>query len=183
MTPRYKDGEREQALTRTRQLLQDAAAAEFARHGYAAANISSISQAAGFEKGTIYNYFPSKRALILSLIDAIAEMHLRFIVEEVQQEDDPARRLGRFFEAGFAFLPRHLAQSRVMVNIVYGPDVGLKMRSYEAYQPISGERCQAQAGRGRGIGVEGARGALEGWGVSGIRRPMRSSWEGTGLLP
>jgi AcrR family transcriptional regulator len=136
MTPRYKNGEREQALSRTRQLLLDAAAEEFARHGYAGANVNRISQAAGFAKGTIYNYFPSKRALISSVIDAIAETHRRFIVGEVQQEGDAHHGLERLFEAGFAFVEQYPAQSRVMVNIVYGPDVELKMRCYEAYQPL-----------------------------------------------
>jgi AcrR family transcriptional regulator len=153
MAPRYSKDEREQALSRTRQLLLDAAAEEFARYGYARANINRISQAAGFAKGTIYNYFPSKRALICSLIDAIAEMHLRFIVSEVQQEEDPGGRLQHFFEAGFAFVPQHLAQAQVMVNVVYGPDAELKMHSFQAYQPMFefvSEHIVA-AGVGRGI--------------------------------
>jgi len=74
--PRHKDAEREQVMSQTRQLLLEAAAEEFAREGYAGANINRISRAAGFAKGTIYNYFSSKRALMLALIDAIAETHL-----------------------------------------------------------------------------------------------------------
>ncbi len=136
MAPRYRKDERQQALSRTRQQLLDAAAEEFARYGYARANINRISRAAGFAKGTIYNYFPSKRALISSVIDVIAETHLRFIVEQVHEAEDPVHRLEMFFEAGFAYVPRHLAQSRAMVNIVYGPDVELKLRCYEAYQPM-----------------------------------------------
>jgi AcrR family transcriptional regulator len=136
MAPRYKASEREEALGRTRELLLEAAAEEFARHGYIGANINRISQAAGFAKGTIYNYVPSKRSLINSLIDVIAETHLNYIVAEVEQEEHPERRLERFFEAGFAFVPQHRAKARVMVSIVYGPDAELKMRCYEAYQPM-----------------------------------------------
>jgi AcrR family transcriptional regulator len=73
--PRYKETDRQESMGRTRQLLLQAATAEFAREGYAGANINRISRAAGFAKGTIYNYFPSKRALMLALMDEIARAH------------------------------------------------------------------------------------------------------------
>jgi AcrR family transcriptional regulator len=53
--------------------LQSTAAEEFALSGYDGANINTISIHAGFAKGTIYNYFPSKRALLLALIDTTAQ--------------------------------------------------------------------------------------------------------------
>ena len=58
--PRPRTAAREQVLAQTRQQLLDAAAVEFTREGYASANINRISKTAGFAKGTIYNYFPSK---------------------------------------------------------------------------------------------------------------------------
>ena len=134
--PRHKDAEREKVMSETRQLLLEAAAKEFAREGYVGANINRISRAAGFAKGTIYNYFSSKRALMLALIDAIAETHLDLILGEVQKEKDPGRRLERFFEAGFTFASQYLAQARVMITIIYGPDVEFKIHAYNAYQPM-----------------------------------------------
>jgi AcrR family transcriptional regulator len=134
--PRHKDAEREQVMSDTRQLLLNAAAQEFAREGYVGANINRISKAAGFSKGTIYNHFSSKRALMLALIDAIAEIHLDLIVGEVQKEKDPGRRLERFFEVGFTFASQYLAQARVMINIIYGPDLEFKAHAYNAYLPM-----------------------------------------------
>ena len=134
--PRHKDAEREKVMSETRQLLLEAAAKEFAREGYVGANINRISRAAGFAKGTIYNYFSSKRTLMLALIDAIAETHLDLILGEVQKEKDPGRRLERFFEAGFAFVSRYLAQGRVMLNTIYGPDAEFKIHAHNAYQPM-----------------------------------------------
>jgi AcrR family transcriptional regulator len=134
--PRHKDAEREQVMSDTRRLLLDAAAQEFAREGYVGANINRISKAAGFAKGTIYNYFSSKRALMLALIDAIAEIHLDLIVGEVQKEKDPDRRLERFFEVGFTFASQYLAQARVMITIIYGPDLEFKVHAYNAYLPM-----------------------------------------------
>ena len=55
--PRPPKNTREQVLNQTRQQLLQAAAEEFAGRGYSGANINRISLAAGFAKGTIYNYF------------------------------------------------------------------------------------------------------------------------------
>ena len=62
------------------------------------AYVSTASKAAGFAKGTIYNYFPSKRALMLALIEETAAYHLDYITTRVLEEDHPARRLERFFD-------------------------------------------------------------------------------------
>ena len=49
--------------------LLDAAAAEFAHAGVDAANVNRISLSAGLAKGTVYNYFPSKEALFLAVVE------------------------------------------------------------------------------------------------------------------
>jgi AcrR family transcriptional regulator len=134
--PRYKDAERDKAMSETQRLLLDAATAEFAREGYNGANINRISQAAGFAKGTIYNYFPSKRALMLALIDQIAGSHQRFVAEEVRQDKDPVRRLRCFFQAGLAWIIHNLARGRVMLAMLNGPDVEFKQRMARGYQPM-----------------------------------------------
>ena len=52
----------------TRERLLEAAAREFARRGLERANIDAISLAAGYAKGTIYNYFASKEELFLEVV-------------------------------------------------------------------------------------------------------------------
>ena len=42
----------------------------FARRGYHAASIDEIAQAAGISKALIYEHFPSKRELHVSLLEA-----------------------------------------------------------------------------------------------------------------
>jgi AcrR family transcriptional regulator len=123
-------------MSETRHLLLQAATEEFAREGYMGANINRISMNAGFAKGTIYNYFESKRALMLALIDEVAAGHWEFMVHQVHQEDDPARRLERFFEAGFAWVTENLPQGRVLFTTLNGPDEEFKVRMFEAYQPM-----------------------------------------------
>lgn len=134
--PRHKDAERREIMSETRLLLLDAATAEFAREGYHGANINRISRAAGFAKGTIYNYFPSKRALMLALVDEIAASHHEFVAGQVQQEEDPARRLLRFFEAGADWIIGHLAQGKVMLTLLNGTDPEFKGRMWQGYQPM-----------------------------------------------
>jgi AcrR family transcriptional regulator len=134
--PRYKSSDREYALNQTRQRLLEAAAEEFARHGYDGANVNSISLAAGFAKGTIYNYFPSKQALMLALIDDIARLNFDFVAEPVRLEQEPYRRLERFFEAGIAFVRQYPSKARLITTSVYGADETFKQHIYQNYLPF-----------------------------------------------
>jgi AcrR family transcriptional regulator len=51
----------------------DAAGRLFNQRGYDRATTREIAAAAGISEGTLYNYFPSKRALLLALIDKVGE--------------------------------------------------------------------------------------------------------------
>lgn len=133
---RHKEEERRAVQSSTRTKLLAAAARAVSRDGYDGANINDISTAAGYARGTIYNYFPSKRDLILALIKDIATRHVAFISRAVLQASDPQERLERFFEAGFAFVSENLAESQVLINTLYGHDRELKQIIYEAYLPL-----------------------------------------------
>jgi AcrR family transcriptional regulator len=133
---RIKSKDREQITHQTRQTLLDTAAEEFARQGYDQANINTISTRAGFAKGTIYNYFPSKQALLLEVIDSIAQEHLAYLQSAVLELDDPARRLERFFKAGFEYVAQYTLRARLMFNTVNGSNQEQKEYCYRAYQPM-----------------------------------------------
>lgn len=133
---RYKQADRERQLLETRKQLLQAAAAEFASQGYERANIDSISQAAGCAKGTIYNYFATKRVLMLELIDEIVAGHAKFIAEQLRQAGDPAHKLERFFEAGISWSTENPSRARVMIATLNGPDVEFKTRINAGYRPI-----------------------------------------------
>ena len=136
MSPRPPADTRDEILSTTRQKLLQAAAAVFAENGYVGANINQISTAAGFAKGTIYNYFPSKRALMLALIDEVAANHTAAIRSMVDTEEDPTLRLKLFFEAGFSFVEQHPTQAQIAISVVYGHDAEFKQRFYEAYDDL-----------------------------------------------
>lgn len=133
---RIKPAQRQQILEQTRQRLLEAAAQEFASAGYPGANINTISTAAGYAKGTIYNYFASKQALLLALIEATAQHHLEFITGRVRPEPTPLRRLEMLYLAGFEYVTLFLARSRVLFNTIHGSDEDLKAQVFAAYQPL-----------------------------------------------
>ena len=133
---RNKTDDREQIIHQTRQTLLDAAAEEFARQGYDQANINTISTKAGFAKGTIYNYFPSKQALLLAVIDGIAQEHLAYLQSAVLELDDPAGRLDRFFKVGFEYVAQYTLRARVVFNTVNSSNQEQKDYCFRAYQPM-----------------------------------------------
>lgn len=133
---RIKTDVREQFISQTRQALLNAAAEEFARQGYDQANINTISLKAGFAKGTIYNYFTSKQALLLALIDDVAREHLETMRSAVLTVENPAGRMERFFQAGFEYVSSHLPRARTMLNTIYGSNPEHKEYCFQAYQPM-----------------------------------------------
>jgi AcrR family transcriptional regulator len=133
---RIKSEVREQFLSQTRRALLDAAAEEIARQGYEQANINTISIRAGFAKGTVYNYFPTKQALLYGLIDDIAREHIEYLQAAIANIADPGDRLVSFFLAGFEFVTTHLQRARAMYNTVYSSNMEQKEYCFQAYQPI-----------------------------------------------
>jgi AcrR family transcriptional regulator len=134
MSPRISASDRDKVLNVTRKKILDAAAVEFALNGFVGANINRISTAAGFAKGTVYNYFPSKRELMMALIDEVAARHTRFILQQVQEVKDPVLRLKQLFKAGFQFAERFPSHMQIAISVVFGHDPGFKERFYQVYE-------------------------------------------------
>lgn len=65
-----KPQERQRDPERTRQLILDAASAEFAAHGYAGARIDAIATRAGVNKQLISYYFDGKEGLFQAMSEA-----------------------------------------------------------------------------------------------------------------
>src|SRR5881392_973416 len=74
--------------------LLEAAAAEFARSGYAEASAESISREAGMSKATFYEHFANKEECILALFDVAAARTLAAMAEATGAAGtDSARRM------------------------------------------------------------------------------------------
>jgi AcrR family transcriptional regulator len=75
----------------TRRALLDAAARLFAEHGYHETSVPDIVRAAGVGHGTFYEYFSSRRAILLALTQPIAESRARLPALKSQNLADRIR--------------------------------------------------------------------------------------------
>jgi AcrR family transcriptional regulator len=121
----------------TRERLLAAAAEEFGRVGLERANIDAISLAAGFAKGTIYNYFPSKEELFLAVVeDAVAQATA---AGSAPAEARPPRERLAATLAGFcAWAGEHDPFARVLVRECLMGTPGLYPRVMGAEAPLVG---------------------------------------------
>ncbi len=121
----------------TRARLLTAAAEEFGRAGLERANVDAISLAAGYGKGTIYNYFPSKEELFLAVVE---EASAQAGSPSPARRDAPARERLRATLAGFcAWAGEHDALARVLVRECLMGTPGLYPRVIGAEWPLTGE--------------------------------------------
>lgn len=81
---------------RTRRRILDAAAAEFAQHGYAGTSLRQIAAAAGLQPGSLYFHFAAKDDLLAEVLgEAVTRSleHVDAAVATLGPDADPAARL------------------------------------------------------------------------------------------
>src|SRR3954447_24198324 len=67
------EGLRERKKRAMRQQLSDTAARMFLEHGFDAVRVADIAEACGVSEKTVFNYFPSKEALILDRTESTVD--------------------------------------------------------------------------------------------------------------
>ena len=100
----------------------DAAERVFNRRGYDRATTREIAAEAGVSEETLYNYFPSKRAMLLALIDSIGESW-RQDIERIQAEtlEDAMAQL---IAHRMRFAQEHPTTILTLQQAVLDPEVG-----------------------------------------------------------
>jgi AcrR family transcriptional regulator len=142
MTPRYKNDNRQKLMGETRQRLMQAAVDEFAIEGFEGASINNITRAAGVAAGTIYNYFPGKNELMLTLLAEIGAEHCNYISEQIRQESDYVLRLKRLLVVAFEYVKANPNRSRVLFASMQGINRQFKSRLSEIYEPMMRLICE-----------------------------------------
>ncbi|MBI5250932.1 MAG: TetR/AcrR family transcriptional regulator [Desulfomonile tiedjei] len=101
-----------------------AAVSEFASKGYRNASMNSLVRTAGISKGSIFQYFKTKR----NLFDAILEMavqrvkqHLKQVRGETEELPFP-ERLEKLLRSGFQFIDRHPLLTAVYFQLLQSGD-------------------------------------------------------------
>ncbi len=115
--PRIVDEETRQA---TRDRILREAAGEFARLGFEQASINVIAERADMGKGTIYLYFPSKRDLFISMLQAIAERQLAAARTALTQGKTLQERLQSLFLAFIRLATEDADGFHVYMSALYG---------------------------------------------------------------
>jgi AcrR family transcriptional regulator len=124
-----------EARASTRARLLEAAAAAFAREGLDGANINEISLAAGFAKGTVYNYFASKETLFLAVVE---EACARTVEGAERPEAGTRARLRALLAADVAWAHEQEAFARVLVRELFSAKPELYERVVAAAAPFIG---------------------------------------------
>ncbi len=122
---------RERTKDETRERIATAAMELFLEHGFAATTVDEIAQRADVAKGTFFNHFPRKEAVLFHY--ALAELdRLEELIEAALANGRPAReQLGHVFAAAAAGYERNPELSRVLIlEMVRGPEAEL----FEIYQ-------------------------------------------------
>jgi len=121
----------------TRQKLIEAASREFAEVGFARANVSHISEKAGFAAGTVYNYFRSKHDLLLQVVKHAMEGLTETIRSHIADLDDPVEKARRAIREDFRFMEQNEALSKVIVREGFAADPMKQKEFLAALSPAS----------------------------------------------
>jgi AcrR family transcriptional regulator len=133
---RHAVKEKDAIESETRRRLIEAATREFASAGYEMANINRISTLAGFARGTVYNYFPSKRVLLVRTLEVHGHEHVDYVSRRSIEATDPVGRLRLFFEAGFEFIASRPLESKLLLVCLQTADSQTKALMGKIFQPL-----------------------------------------------
>ncbi|MGQ9625303.1 MAG: TetR family transcriptional regulator [Anaerolineae bacterium] len=89
--PKFNLGWKERIKAERADEILEAAARAFAQKGYERATIKEIAAAAEVAEGTIYNYFQSKRDILISILERLITESMRQVLEYAPEdmESDP----------------------------------------------------------------------------------------------
>jgi TetR/AcrR family fatty acid metabolism transcriptional regulator len=101
-----------------RERILDAAVRVFARKGFHATRVSEVAKAAGVADGTIYLYFKSKDALLVSLFEHRVQRLLTFLETELPGAGSASEKLKRIIEVQLGLLERERDLAEVVTVIL-----------------------------------------------------------------
>lgn len=118
---------RQRRVEHTRNLLLDAAEEVVARHGFGAAALEVIAEAAGYSRGAIYSHFGTKEELFLAVMERQLQRFLdgfSDIVESFHSLDDfdSARLAQRWRELSFGAPDRAALGYEFTLFLLRNPD-------------------------------------------------------------
>jgi AcrR family transcriptional regulator len=122
-------GRRERKKAETRQRILSAAARLFTSQGFEATTIDEIAEDADVSRGTFFNYYAEKSALMAALGDGMTETFLERIAEARQLEATTTERLASLFAGSAARLLERRDLSRAILLETVARRSGLDERT------------------------------------------------------
>jgi TetR/AcrR family transcriptional regulator, fatty acid metabolism regulator protein len=132
-----------------RERILDAAVRVFARQGFHATRVSDVASAAGVADGTIYLYFKSKDALLVSLFESRVERLLAFLQTELPRMITASEKLERIVQVQLGLLEGERDLAEVITVILRQSTKLMKQYAapkFNAYlEAIAGVVAEGQA--------------------------------------
>ncbi len=103
------------ARPQTRERILEAAAEVFAEKGYYATAVDDIVKASNTSKGSFYNFFPSKQAIFLALVDRLDKRVVERIEAAIAKERGALRKVDAALRAFLDDFARHRRLARILL--------------------------------------------------------------------
>jgi AcrR family transcriptional regulator len=154
-----RDQRAAQRIAERQEQILETAVRLFAERGYSETDTQLLAEELRVGKGTIYRYFPSKRALFLAAADRVMRLMRQCIDAKIEGIEEPFQRIAVAIRAFLAFFAEHpefvelLMQERAQFK-------DRKKPTYFVHRETNIKRWQAlyrsliEAGRIRNIPVE-----------------------------
>lgn len=109
----------------------------FAKSNYRVARVIDIATDAGISDALIYKYFPSKKGVLLAIIDYISQRMIRLWDEDLQNETDSLAALRKIVHSYCRRMVKHPEELKVhfqAVSEIADADIAERLRrSYESF--------------------------------------------------
>ncbi len=157
-TPRTERGRK------TLRKLLDAAAAEFADHGFHEASISTITRRAGVALGTFYTYFDSKDAIFRALVTDMSDSVGHAARQAIAPGMDALKVERAALQAFLTFAAEHKELYRIIDEAEF-----VDPESYRAHYERIARRIAERLKEGGEAGqLRGELGEIEAWALMGM---------------
>lgn len=98
-----------------REQIMDAAVIVFSEKGFYAATVEEIAQEAGVGKGTVYEYFDSKKELFQQMIMETSSSYFKNLDSQIEEKGAVLEKLKLIFTSHLNFLKEHREMTNIMM--------------------------------------------------------------------
>jgi TetR/AcrR family transcriptional regulator len=120
----------------TQEKIFDAALKEFAENGYKNASTNALIKAAGISKGSLFQYFTSKKVLfemVLQFAVGKAKDRLRHI-RDISESSRITERLELILRSGFDFINEHPLVARIYFHLLQSGEAPFSIDKIAAFR-------------------------------------------------